>query len=147
MKKNNLILYIIVILIFFMLGYLYSSTKDTTINIEQPKVDSLSLINKDTTLYQISIDDTTDFSIDFGMRMYNEFERDFTLAQFDSICKADNISKNLDKWHKLQATDGETHYTITEYLYIKSLGNNECIYRLVKKPNNIYKITKRINIR
>lgn len=83
-----------------------------------------------------------------GGQMYNTFESNFTIAQFDSICIADKISKNLNKWHKLSGRDGETNQVYTIYMYIKSLGQSECIYRLVKNNEESYKITKRIkNIR
>lgn len=80
----------------------------------------------------------------FGMSMYNEYEREFTKAQFDSICKADRISNNLAKWHSLYAYDGYDGSEIKEYMYIKYQGNTEYIYRLVQKNEGEYKITKRI---
>lgn len=83
-------------------------------------------------------------SISYGYSMYNAFEREFTVLQFDSICKADKLINDLSKWHTLSVQDAETKEGFNEYLYIKSLGNNECIYRLVKVNNNVYKITKRI---
>ena len=76
-------------------------------------------------------------------QMYNEFESNFTRLQFDSICIADTISNNLEEWHKLYSIDGDTNEKCIIYMYIKSLGNNECIYRLIDKQDN-YKITKRI---
>lgn len=83
-------------------------------------------------------------SVSYGYSMYNAFEREFTVLQFDSICKADKLINDLSKWHNLSVQDEDTKESFVEYLYIKSLGNNECIYRLVKVNNNVYKITKRI---
>ncbi|MBR6906964.1 hypothetical protein IKN40_00180 [bacterium] len=85
--------------------------------------------------------------ISFGGQMYNTFESNFTLSQFDSICTVDKISKDLNKWHKLSGRDGETNQIYTIYMYIKSLGQSECIYRLVKNNDKSYKITKRIKNR
>lgn len=93
---------------------------------------------------QINNDNT---EINFGGQMYNVFEDYFNLAQFDSICTADRISKDLNKWHKLYGKDGETKQQTIIYMYIKSLGNSECIYRLVKYNDSKYKITKRITNR
>lgn len=76
-------------------------------------------------------------------QMYNLFEANFTKVQFDSICIADTISNNLEEWHKLYGIDGDTEEKYIIYMYIKSLDNNECIYRLIDN-NGIYKITKRI---
>lgn len=85
--------------------------------------------------------------ITFGGQMYNAFEDYFTVIQFDSICTADRISNNLNNWHKLYAKDGETKQPTTIYMYIKSLGRTECVYRLVKHSDKKYKITKRITNR
>ena len=80
----------------------------------------------------------------FGMSMFNEYERDFTKVQFDSICKADKITNNLNRWHSLYVYDGEDGSQIKEFLYIKYQGSAEYIYRLVQKNEGEYKITKRI---
>ena len=83
----------------------------------------------------------------YGVSMKNAFERVFTVIQFDSICKADKISKDLTKWHSLSSRDGDTNEVFTEYLYITYRGNQEIVYRLIKVDNSHYKITKRITIR
>ena len=82
--------------------------------------------------------------INYGMSMYNAFEREFTKQQFDSICQADRISNNLNTWHQFATRDADTREIIVEYLYIKYLNNIEYIYRLLKNNDNNYKITKRI---
>ena len=76
--------------------------------------------------------------------MYNSFEKEFTYAQFDSICVADTIDNDIRNWYAFSSLDGETNEPFVEYLYIKSLGNNECTYRLYIIDNNTYKISKRI---
>lgn len=83
----------------------------------------------------------------YGMSMKNSFEREYTIIQFDSICKADRISNNLSKWHQFASRDGETNEVFVEYMYIKSLGQEEIIYRLLKVNDKKYKITKRITIK
>lgn len=82
--------------------------------------------------------------IQYGMSMYNAYEKEFTKIQFDSICKADRISNNLNKWHTLYIVDYENGSPIIEYMYIKYQKNIEYIYRLIKKSDNRYKITKRV---
>ena len=80
----------------------------------------------------------------YGSQMYNAFEREFSVVQFDSICDADHISNNLKTWHVLYFKDGDNGEVVAEYMYIKYSGNTEYIYRLIKVDNDTYKITKRI---
>ena len=87
--------------------------------------------------------DNTEITFGAG-QMYNAFEGYFTVMQFDSICTADKIFKDLNKWHKLFGKDAETKQPTVIYMYIKSLGKTECIYRLIEANNSQYKITKRI---
>lgn len=79
--------------------------------------------------------------VQYGVSMYNAFEQVYTVQQFDSICNADKISNDLSTWKQLSFKDGETNNVVTEYMFIKS---NSCIYRLIKKSDTTYKITKRI---
>lgn len=80
----------------------------------------------------------------FGSTMMNAFENYYTIEQFDSICKADTINRDLSKWTKLSLKDGETNKDVSLYLYIKSLGKYETVYRVQIINNSTYKITKRI---
>ena len=99
-------------------------------------------------LFPISCKNTQQLIINedqpYGMSMLNSFERVFTSVQFDSICIADRLNKNLAKWHQFATRDGETNEVFVEYMYIKQLGQNEIIYRLLKTRDGKYKITKRI---
>ncbi len=83
----------------------------------------------------------------YGLSMRNMYERVYTPYQFDSICKADHISKDLNKWHIFASRDGETGEPFQEYMYILSSRDKEIIYRLIKTNNGNYKITKRITVR
>jgi len=76
--------------------------------------------------------------------MMNTFEREFTKVQFDSICKADKISNDFSKWHMFISKDAETGQPFKEYMYIKSIGKDEAIYRVIQTGPITYKITKRI---
>ena len=80
----------------------------------------------------------------YGAHMLNAFENYYTKAQFDSICDVDNINPDLQQWHILSLRDYETNENVSQYLYIKSLGANEIIYRVHPLDSNTYKITKRI---
>lgn len=86
-----------------------------------------------------------DSSFVFGQSgMKNQFERNFTQQQFDSICRVDKISNNLNEWYVFASRDAETKEPLAEYMFIKDLGLNECIYRLIKNDDGTYHITKRV---
>ena len=78
----------------------------------------------------------------YGEAMKNSFERLFTKPQFDSICVADSLPKDLKKWHRMQIRDFETKDGKEMYLFIKRLGKNEQIFRLETIRDSL-KITKR----
>ena len=83
-------------------------------------------------------------SENYGLSMRILYDREFTHAQFDSICVADTIPANLDLWKAYFTRDFETNDVITEYLYIKRLGLNEELFRLMIKDEDTYNIYKRI---
>jgi len=100
---------------------------------------------KDASQDTIVLADTTDVAYGLPM-MKNLYEREFTQKQFDSICIADTLSPKLDRdWIQLMVRDYETREPIEAYMFIKSLGSDECIYRVVKQKNSKYKISKRIS--
>lgn len=78
-----------------------------------------------------------------GSSMKKTIESDFSPAQFDSICIADTLPSNLSDWKSNPFRDFETNENETEYLFIKSLGNNEKMYRVEKKADGTIKLTKR----
>lgn len=81
----------------------------------------------------------------YGVNMKILYERDFTHAQFDSICVADAIPMNLELWKAYSTRDYETNKVITEYMFIKKLEKNgEEIYRLMIVDEDTYNIYKRI---
>lgn len=86
----------------------------------------------------------TPFVTEYDTQMMNSFEGYFTVEQFDSICAADSIESDLNMWHMIPLRDAETKENVSQYLYIKSLGEHENIYRVQKIDSVIYKITKRI---
>lgn len=84
-----------------------------------------------------------DVEIQYG-KMLNAYEGYYTIEQFDSICNVDGLNPRLEDWIIIPLKDGESKENITQYLYIKSLGENEAIYRVQDLGGNILKITKRI---
>ena len=83
-------------------------------------------------------------SQEYDNEMFNFFEGYYTYQQFDSICVADTLDKDLENWHMLPLRDYESKDNVSQYIYIKSLGENESIYRLQIINDSTYKITKRI---
>lgn len=135
MKRIHRILIVLFIMV-LTFGIFYNCQ---TLNDRTPYIQGTHIVTDTTysgTIYSV-----------YGLSMKNAFEREFTLIQFDSICKADNISKDLTKWHSLSSKDGETNEIFTQYLYITYKGNQEIVYRLIKIDNSHYKITKRITSR
>ena len=80
----------------------------------------------------------------YGLSMRILYNREFTYTQFDSICVADTIPANLSLWKAYSSRDYETNNIITEYLYIKRLGANEEMFRLIMVNDSTYNIYKRI---
>lgn len=79
----------------------------------------------------------------YGAKMKNLYEAIYTPSQLDSICVADKLPRDLMEWKTSTFNDFEDGSTITEYLFIKSLGPNQVIYRVEQRGEN-YKISKRI---
>lgn len=67
----------------------------------------------------------------------------FTEIQFDSLCVADTINPNYKKWLTMSFVDYETNKTINEYTYIKTLNEDEIMYRLIINETE-YNIIKRL---
>lgn len=81
----------------------------------------------------------------YGVSMRILYDKDFTHAQFDSICVADAIPVDLELWKSYSSRDYETNKVVTEYMFIKKLEKNgEEIYRLMIVDENTYNIYKRI---
>ena len=69
-----------------------------------------------------------------------QYNKEFTINQFDSLCMADNISSELIDWKTVPMLDEETRNPIKRYMYIKDSKN---LYILTVQ-DSIYNISKRI---
>ena len=84
-----------------------------------------------------------DTTLSYSMQIL--FEKNFSLYQFDSLCFADTLPRNFDKWVKNQNLyDYETNKPIEQYYYIKRLGPNESFYRLIIIDEETYNVFKRV---
>lgn len=81
---------------------------------------------------------------EYDNHMYNLFEGYFTEYQLDSICRVDMIERDISKWYVIPLYDYETKENVSQYMYIMSLGEYECIYRVQPLDDGRYKITKRV---
>ena len=86
----------------------------------------------------------TTFVPEYETHMMNEYESVYTCWQLDSICAVDSIDRDLNSWIYLPLRDKETGENVSLYMYIKSLGEHEAIYRVQEIDDCLYKITKRI---
>ena len=58
----------------------------------------------------------------------------FTVEQFDSICRSDNLEGQLSKWYAFSMIDYEDKDTVFQYIYMKSLSvNMEALYTVTPK--------------
>lgn len=76
-------------------------------------------------------------------KMLNLIDTIFSRQQLDSLCVADTISLDLDTWMKITFVDYESNSAIIEYSYIKTIHEDEILYRVIKDGEN-FKIIKRL---
>lgn len=72
-------------------------------------------------------------------------DANFNKHQFDSLCVADTLPNDLEKWLRWQFIDYEKNTMINEYVYIKHINEDEVMYRLI--IDNDYNIMKRLTDR
>ena len=82
--------------------------------------------------------------VEKGDIMINTMKGKYSYAQFDSMCVADTLPRELDEWKFLGLVDYETKGRHSLFLYMKSNGRNEIVYKVEEMMNDSVKITKRI---
>lgn len=78
--------------------------------------------------------------INYGASMKTTFENTISKVQFDSLCKADTITNDLNKWKKTVFMDGETDQYFQEYCFIKKNGT---VYRCQQQKDS-FVVSKRV---
>lgn len=63
----------------------------------------------------------------------------YSMKQFDSMCVADTLPKDLSKWIKFGAKDYETSERILFY----SVYKKNCVYKVEDTKDDSVRITKR----
>ena len=77
-------------------------------------------------------------------RMLSAMNGKYSIAQFDSMCLADTLPRSLDEWQRFGAKDYESHQKTYLYLYMKTSGRNESVYKVEDTNDDSLKIIKRI---
>lgn len=79
----------------------------------------------------------------YGGTMLAVYEMAVTNTQLDSICLADTLSMDFNKWINGFYVDYETRDTVFKHTFIKNTGGKETIY-IVTEWSDSLAITKRI---
>ena len=80
--------------------------------------------------------------------MFTQIEQVYTIDQFDSLCFADRIHRNLDKWGSTNFIDDKGGL-IKEYLYIvkrKGERDTTMTYTVIEESDSTFFVNKRITI-
>ena len=83
---------------------------------------------------------------DKGEIMKRTMNGKYSIEQFDSMCVADTLPRDLSDWKITYLVDYETNEHIALYLYMKESGKTESVYKVEKIPNDSVKIIKRVII-
>lgn len=79
----------------------------------------------------------------YGGKMETAYEQLLTANELDSVLVKECVPTDMGKWKASVYKDFEDGSDMTEYLYIKSLGKNETIYRAERRGDK-FKLSKRI---
>ena len=83
-------------------------------------------------------------SVEMGSVMKNAMKGKYSMSQFDSMCIADTLPQNLSDWKFLGLKDYETCQKNALFLYMKTNGKHEVMYKVEETLDDSVKITKRI---
>jgi hypothetical protein len=75
-----------------------------------------------------------------GSSMKNDMNGKYSVAQFDSMCIADTLPRNLDDWENIGLKDYETK----EKTMLFSANKKNVIYKVEKICDDSVKIIKRV---
>ena len=78
--------------------------------------------------------------IDKGDVMVNTMKGKYSYAQFDSMCVADTLPRNLGYWHFLELKSYEDNQRVALFMLIKKDGT---VYRVEETMDDSVKIIKR----
>jgi len=82
--------------------------------------------------------------VEKGDYMFNAMNGKYSYAQFDSMCVADTLPSDLTMWKSIGFVDYETNAKNKLFLYMKSNGRNETMYKVEDTSDDSIKIIKRL---
>lgn len=83
-------------------------------------------------------------SVEMGSVMKHTMKGKYSMAQFDSMCIADTLPQSLSDWKFLGLRDYESYKRTSLFLYMKTNGKHEVMYKVEETLDDSVKITKRI---
>lgn len=75
-------------------------------------------------------------------QMFYKYDKNFTIEQFDSICKHDTLPTDFKQWKTIPLRDDEDKTQIKRYIFIKRL-TPEQIYIATDK-DSVIRVNKRV---
>jgi hypothetical protein len=79
-----------------------------------------------------------------GNAMMIAYNQKVSMSQFDSICVADTLPRNLAQWTFLEFKEYELTKRVSLFMYLKRNGKKESMYRVEETMDDSVKIMKRI---
>jgi hypothetical protein len=83
-------------------------------------------------------------SIEKGKLIMTPMKGKYSMAQFDSMCVADSLPRNLGHWEFLGLKDYESHERTALFFYMKNIGTDDILYKVEETMDDSVKITKRL---
>ena len=83
-------------------------------------------------------------SVEKGDIMVNTMKGKYSMAQFDSMCVADTLPRTLTEWKFTGLMEYESRDKHSLFLYMKTNGRYEAVYKVEETMDDSVKITKRI---
>ena len=78
--------------------------------------------------------------------MINTINKKLSIQQFDSMCVADKLPRNLTDWKFLGLQEYESNNRVSLFMYMKRGKLTETVYRAEDTMDDSVKIIKRVII-
>lgn len=73
-------------------------------------------------------------------QLFNDYNMYYTQEQVDSVCRAEKLPKNLDKWSSMTMYEDSSHFS--QYVYIRSNDSIQVVWTLTDL-DSLYKFKKK----
>lgn len=68
----------------------------------------------------------------------------YSMEQFDSMCVADSLPRNLGYWDYLGLKDYESNQRTALFFYMKNIGTDDVLYKVEETMDDSVKIIKKL---